>query len=282
MVVPAALAAPPLPALVEPSDAPAEVVAQLLVAAADSRGMRASAGETSADGRVARAHLESVSAHYLVLVGPVEPTAADVDALVAEAYGIPGRLDTDGRPWRVSVIRPTPAPFPVAYVTSNEWWSLLEASLYSELAGLGANGGLASDYADVAEATLRRFGIDTEGPREDAAARLDALVAALPRPTAEGELSFAPVATLLAVGLAVGELVRADHARFAWVDADTALARYFGLEAGGAAGPLRLRPIDFVFELYRVPREAGIADYLTLVDERAGSPAPLDRRDRRR
>lgn len=154
------------------------------------------------------------------------------------------------------------APFPLQYLTGDDWWGALERTLYPAFADSSLPTDEVAPYLAAARDTLAAFGGDPARPLET----IDALLDALPR-RGDDEADYLPIATLLAAGLVLGEEIRTHHTRLEWVPGDESMARFFALR--DRHDPERLfRPIDFIVQVYRTPVPAPASAYAELVDVR--------------
>jgi hypothetical protein len=182
-----------------------------------------------------------------------------VAAILRDHYAIRA---SEGPHVSVSFVGPHAPPFSLEYLYGDHWWGPLEAELYRAFANPELDPLVPGPFVDAAAEVLEQFGISLRGDRF---ATLDDLLAALPRPTDLGT-TYQPVATLVAIGLTMGDGLETRHSRVEWAPGEELMARYFGLRI---AGEDLLRPIDFVMEAYRAPLLAPIQGYAELVSLRA-------------
>jgi hypothetical protein len=192
---------------------------------------------------------------FAVAVLPPVPSSDDIDALVAFRYEQtpPDAATAAAAPPGASATRG------VAWLYQGAWWGQLETELYQAFASPELDRRDATRFARLALSTLERYVGHSPLVPED----LDALVEALP-PYAPEDDGYLPIATLVAAGLAAGELARHAHPRLQWVPGEDALARYFALRIGSDDDRL-FRPIDFARQRYRDRIEDGFAAYHELV-----------------
>lgn len=210
---------------------------------------------TRVDGTLAVEALDAATGHALLLFERANPwTEHSARVLIQHFYHLPG----DERLEDIVFVGAAP-PFAVSYVFSTEWWSLLEARLYNGFSQDTLPLDDPTPYIAHSADTLLAFGGVEGFPVET----LQALLDAVPKP--EGDQHYRPAATLLAIGLLLGEEIRHRHPRLEWMSGAEAEARYFAL---GRHGEVLLRPIDFVILAYQASIENGVAGYVELADIR--------------
>ncbi len=200
--------------------------------------------------------------HHVVFVA-AEPWTPESTELFMEAfYLLPASTPPEtGAPW-FHVVAPEPLPAGVAYLFGNTWSGALESRLFAVLAEPIPDPNDPEPYVERTREMFAQVGVDTS-PGETALAELDRLLAALPRPS-EGDTSYRPVATLLAIGLAFSAELRHRHRSLDWVTGDAALARFYALGVR-THEETYLRPIDYVFDAYDSTATAPLAAYEELV-----------------
>ena len=192
----------------------------------------------------------------IAIVSTVEWRPETASALLSALYREPGARDPEPAVFVTAGPRPT---FGIRYLFGNDWWARLESELFTAFADPALDPADSGPYIAAARRILASYGA-TE------LAELEAMFDQLPRPGA-GDGDYQPVATLLAIGLALGERAEQRHARLAWVPGSEAMARYFAL-VDDRHDERVLRPIDYVIQLYRTPIHRGLAAYEELVDVR--------------
>ncbi len=202
---------------------------------------------------------------FLVFVNSGEWPSELVDTVLGEFYGVvaglPGSSGIIGPPASVAFVGEAEPPFALEYLYSGAWWGALESELYREFANSSLDPNDPEPFIAISREVLRRYGLTTGGHPYRT---LDRLIAELPRPEEAG-VSYQPVATLVAIGLVMGDSLEQRYARVSWVPGYEVMGQYFGLQVGDEF----LRPIDFVIQIYRRPIERAIQDYSELVRGRA-------------
>ncbi|MFT6398934.1 MAG: hypothetical protein ACJAYU_003696 [Bradymonadia bacterium] len=202
---------------------------------------------------------------FLVFVNAGEWPSELVDAILGEYYavvaGLTGPNGILSPPGRVAFVGAAEPPFALQYLYSGAWWGALEAELYREFGNPSLNPNDSEPFIAIARDVFHRYGLSLGGHPYRT---LDRLMAELPRPEEPGA-AYQPVATLVAIGLVLGDSLERRHERVSWVPGAEVMGQYFGLTAGDDA----LRPIDFVIQIYRRPIEDSIQDYSELVRGRA-------------
>lgn len=157
-------------------------------------------------------------------------------------------------------------PFAIRYLTGGAWWGELELALYAGF----ADPALAPDDPRAALHIATEV-LSAYGARPTSTADLDALLAALPRPASD-DARYVPIGTLLALGLAAGELARSEAPRLQWVPGTEAMARQFALR--DRSDPERIfRPIDFAVQAWRSRVPGAFTAYVELVTVRMRTAA---------
>lgn len=179
----------------------------------------------------------------------------------AVVAGLPDADGVVGPPASVAFVGDSEPPFAFEYLYSGAWWGALEAELYREFANPELDPNDPAPFVALARDVLQRYGLPIGGHPYRA---LDRLMAELPRPEEPGT-TYQPVATLVAVGLVLGDGLERRLERVSWVPGDQVMGQFFGLTVNGEV----LRPIDFAIQIYRRPIEHAIHDYSELVRGRA-------------
>lgn len=233
----------------------------------------ASAPEEAATLALQEAGLDPTAPLLLSGTTAVEATGADGDAVVfaREAAWTPDAIDAvvrryylrpgDDRP-EAFLFATTTVPERLEYLFGNAWWGVLEARLYAGFAAPGGTPGDPTPYLEHARSVLIEFGADPTDVFGSAQALLDAL----PRPQIA---NFRPTATLIAIGLLLGDEVQRQHGHLEWVPGEEIMAQHFGLVDRRDANHV-LRPIDYALQLYATDIHHGLFAYLELVDVRLG------------
>lgn len=149
-------------------------------------------------------------------------------------------------------------PFALDYLYGEGWWGPLEAALYQAFADPALDRSDPEPFVLVATEVLDSFGVSLRGNRVDV---LDALLRELPRPP-DLTTTYQPVATLVAIGLILGDHLVDRHAALTWIDGRAIMARYFGITAEDRGV---LRPIDYVMQAYHGPSGQTVRGYAAMV-----------------
>lgn len=191
-----------------------------------------------------------------------EWTEPHADALISRLFRVPAtpgvliHFDTDRE-----------LPFALDYRFTNEWYGALEAQLYVALAQPAETPGPGA-FIDRSTRALTAIGLTLDDPRVEVVDELDRLLRALPRPDARStRAADVPQATLLAIGLLLGEQVIAQIRGTDWLAGETAEAKFYGVAVSGLPNTV-VRPIDFVELAWRSDVEQPLRAYLELVAAR--------------
>lgn len=175
-------------------------------------------------------------------------------------HHLPATPATDAPLRRFHVVGPsTGAP---AWYFSNAWFGVLESQLWLDLAELPWEVAAIDQYVQRVADRFVAFDV-----LPDAAPTLAELDLAFERLRAERGLGHTPLASLVGLGLLLGDRVTALDERLVWVTADEAHATLFGLQLAGGAGEA-LRPIDYLLAAWHADREQVISSYVRVVEER--------------
>ena len=260
---------PALPAEYARSEAPASFEWDGAESAADraeeiaawltDQGAAASTAEYLGGVHIVEASWDVPESRQIFFINDQEWTGSIVAAVLRDHYAVRAE---DGAPVAVSFVGPNAWAFPLDYLYGDNWWGPLEAELYWAFANPDLDPATPEPFIEAAKEVLERFGLSMRGNRFTT---LDTLLAALPRPENLGT-TYQPVATLVAIGLMMGDSLESRYDRVEWVAGAELMARYFGLRIDGDEG---LRPIDFVMEAYRTSLSRPIEGYAELVSLRA-------------
>jgi hypothetical protein len=201
-------------------------------------------------------------AHQMVFVHGAPWHGASLAAVLRNNYAAVSDFEDTEPPTWVAFVGPEPLPFALEYLYGSNWWGPLERELYRAFADPSLDPTSPPPFIEAAEAVLERFGVSMRGDRF---ATLDELLASLPRPEDLGT-TYQPVATIVAIGLMMGDDLESRYSRLRWVPGEALMARYFALRVSEDEA---IRPIDFVMEAYREPLDHPIRGYAELVSLRA-------------
>ena len=197
---------------------------------------------------------------FIIAEGPW--TDAHADAVISRLFRVPGtpgalvHFDTD-----------EPLPFALEYRFANTWHGQLESQLYGSLSQSADTPG-PNAFIERSRAALSAFGLTLDDPRVEVVDELDRLLRALPRPQdGVARTADVPQATLLAIGLLLGEQLVAQVRGTEWLAGDTAEAKFYGVAVSGLPNTV-VRPIDFVEMAWRSDVQAPLRAYLDLVAAR--------------
>jgi hypothetical protein len=239
---------------VDATGATAQESADAIVAAYHELGVDADSRPFVRDLILVEAQTSGEDGDEIVFVqhGPWPPSV--VSAVLRDYYAV--RVDPPET--RVRIAGTEPAPFALEYLYGEGWWGPLEAALYQALADPSLDRSDPAPFVAAATNVLEDFGIHLRGDRY---ATLDALLASLPRPT-DPTTTYQPVATLVAIGLIMGDRLVSRYSRLDWIDGREIMARYFGFSVVDHGV---LRPIDYVMQAYHGEIPRPISRYAELV-----------------
>jgi len=203
--------------------------------------------------------------HHVVFVTPYVWTIDRIDRFVQTYYPMPAATPIEAGVPYFHFVTTEPLPFALEYLFGNAWWGALESALLYDFARIDADGG--GDrvrYASATRSRLAEFGVPIDADTSSVAV-LDAVLAQLPRST--GPSTYRPIATLVGLGILLGETVAARDPRIVWTSAEDAMATLYGMRVEGFTDAY-LRPIDYVLQVYHVPAERPLRAYAEIVEAR--------------
>lgn len=214
----------------------------------------------------------AASIHHVVFAMDGSWSVERVDRFISTFYAMPGNTPVAaGTPWfHFTGISGEP-PAAIRYLFGNHWAGALESRFLHTWSDLAQSPADVPACLDVARTTLSEFGLLFE-TTDSTTQSLDLLLQRMPAAT---EDSYRPVATLMAVGLLLGDLVQQEFPEFEWVSGDEVMATQFALRHRQNTTAF-LRPIDYVLQTWRDGSTAGTpaADYLSLLRQRLTATQP--------
>jgi hypothetical protein len=209
--------------------------------------------------------VDTRTVHHVIFVVDGAWTTERTETFLSTFYSMPSNTPAAAGVPQFHFVAPQPLPPAVDYMFSNDWWGRCESSLLLQWSERDFRVADAQQYVDEAAVSFVTYGLLFETP-ETTAASLELLLLQIPPATTD---SYRPIATLLGIGLLLGDLVVQEHPEFVWTDGETVLATRFALSSNERP-ELFLRPIDFVLQTWRDNRAGGtpIQDYLALLRQR--------------
>ncbi len=203
--------------------------------------------------------------HHIIFVVDGAWTTDRTDTFLSTFYAMPSNTPASAGVPYFHFVAAAPLPPAVQYMFSNDWWGRCESDLLLRWSERDFNHQQADTYVDEAAHAFVSYGLLFETP-ESTTESLEILLRRMPPPT---EDSYRPIATLLAAGLLLGDLVKQEFPEFDWADGADVLATRFALRSSQRTD-LFLRPIDFVLQTWRDQQAEGtpIQDYLALLRQR--------------
>lgn len=212
------------------------------------------------------------SIHHVVFAVDGGWSVERVDRFITTFYAMPGNTPpAAGIPYFHFVGVSEEPPAAIRYLFGNHWAGALESRFLHTWSDLAQSPEDVPACLEVARATLSEFGMLFETP-ESTVQSLDLVLQNLPAAT---EDSYRPVATLMAIGLLLGDLVQQEFPDFEWASGEEVMATQFALRHRDRTDTF-LRPIDFILQTWRNGSTAGTpaGDYLSLLRQRLRQTPP--------
>lgn len=201
---------------------------------------------------------------HLILVAEEAWSDENVRAVIAALYAVPAESDP---PTLLHFDSDEPVPFALQYRFGNSWYARLEAALYVALTDDPGDVDGPGPYVDRSRELLSAYGLLLDNEDVDPIDELDRLLRELPRSDESLRPFDLPEATVLAIGLVLGDELQRRLPGVTWAPADESMARYYGLRVE-ADDQLLLRPIDFAQLAWQSQIDAPARAYTDLVSER--------------
>lgn len=210
------------------------------------------------DGRSGRRY------RHLFVIAEGDWTDEHVQSVVSALWALPAQNDP---PVLVHFDTDERVPFSLHYRFSNDWFGRLESELFAELTADAGGAAGPEPYLQRSRNVLGAYGLLLDHEDIDPIDELDRLLRELPRPSESPRAYDMPEATVLAIGLVLGDELRRQLPGVSWAPADESMAQYYGLRVE-ADDELLLRPIDFAQLAWQSRVDAPVRAYADLVTER--------------